>query len=283
MNEETTPPATEQPSIEETPVAMVNTDGTFADNWNTMLQDESLHEDKTLPRIKDVESLAKSYIHVRKQVPLDKMARPNENWGDSDWEEFYKAGGRPDTAADYNIKKPDDFPAEIPWDEDLIKGYQDLFHKIGLSKKQSDALIAFNNTTSMEAYQKLQQKQDMDFTTLKDALTKKWGMAYDQNVHLGNIAIDKGSKGDLEYKERLVQKVNADPDLVEFTSNLGSLFAEHKIVEDTNIPTPADIETRIKEEMNKPEYTNRNHPNHKYQVKLVQQLFQEKVKYAKTG
>jgi hypothetical protein len=262
---------------------MVNTDGTFAENWHTMLQDGTLHEDKTLPRIKDVESLAKSYVHVRKQVPLDKMARPNENWTDSDWEEYHKAGGRPDTAEDFNIKKPDDLPEGIPWDEDLSKDYQNLFFKIGLSKKQSDAIADFNKTRMIETKQRLDQMKESEFVTLKDALTKKWGMAYDQNVHLGNIAIEKGSKKDLDFKERLIQKINADPDLVEFTSNLGGLFAEHKIVEDTNIPTPADIQTRISEEMARDSYTNRNHPNHKHQVQLVQQLFQEKVKYAKTG
>lgn len=294
MADETTPPVTppEPPTTPpEPPTRMVNDDGTFAENWHTMLKDESLHEDKTLPRIRDIENLAKSYVHVRKQVPLDKTAIPNENWTDSDWDAWYDAGGRPKTAADFNIVRPKDYPEEL-WDDNRAKGYQEFFHKIGLSKKQSDALVAFNNEQTLAIKQTLDQQEETEFTDLKDALHKKWGAAYDQKVHLGNIAIEKGAKGDLDYKERIIEKINADPDLIEFTSNLGSLFAEHKIVEDTQIPTPGDIDIQISKAMGKdlsPEqqkhhpYSNAQHPDHKRQVEIVKHLFEQKQKSLKTG
>lgn len=288
MSEEQTPP--ENP---EQPSSPFNEDGTLVENWQALAPEgyEELRESQTLPRLKKFWDVAKSYEHVRRQVPLDKIAKPNENFTDSDWEAWYEAGGRPETAADYGIKRPKDYPEEL-WDEQRSQGYQDLFHKIGLSKAQSDALVAYNNEQTLALKKTLDQQEELNFKTLEDNLHTKWGAAYDQNVHLGNIAIEKGSKGDLEYKERLLDKINSDPDLIEFASNLGSLFAEHKIVEDTKIPTPGDYDEQISKAMGmdlSPEqrknhpYLNRNHPDHKRQVEMVKRLFEEKNKSLKTG
>ena len=63
----------------EAPSSIVKEDGSLVENWHTLLSDETLHDDQTLPRFKNVESLAKSYLNVRKQVPMDKIAIPTEN------------------------------------------------------------------------------------------------------------------------------------------------------------------------------------------------------------
>ena len=246
MSDETTPPvAPEQPP---SPTSPFNADGTLVENWHTLAPEgyEHLREDKTLPRIKKFWDLSSSYVNVRKQVPLDKMPRPNDNFSEADWDEFYKAGGRPDTAQDYNIKKPEDFPEEY-WVQDNADKYQEVFHKLGINKKQSDALVALNNEMTLAAIKDIEQQEEMEFTTLKDNLRKKWGRAFDQNTHLGDIAIEKGAKGDEGFKERLIEKINKDPDLIEYSANLGSLFSEHGIFEDTKIPTPSDIQKQINE------------------------------------
>ena len=246
MADETTPPvAPEQPP---SPASPFNADGTLVENWHTLAPEgyEHLREDKTLPRIKKFWDLSSSYVNVRKQVPLDKMPRPNDNFSEADWDEFYKAGGRPDTPQDFNIKKPEDFPEEY-WVQDNADKYQEVFHKLGISKKQSDALVALNNEMTLAAIKEIEQQEEMEFTTLKDNLRKKWGRAFDQNTHLGDIAIEKGAKGDEGFKERLIEKINKDPDLIEYSANLGSLFSEHGIFEDTKIPTPSDIQKQINE------------------------------------
>jgi hypothetical protein len=249
-----------------------------------MLKDETLHEDKTLPRIKDVESLAKSYVHVRKQVPLDKIARPSEHFTDADWEEFHKAGGRPDTAADYALTRHEEIPEEA-MPQEAIDSFQELLHKHGASKKLSDAIHEWNTDRVLQARKMMAEKAEADSTAISDGLHTLWGGAYDQNVHRGNIAMSRDAdfEKDADYAERVKAKVSADADLIRHLSNIGSKFVEHKIVEDLNVPTPGDIQERINAEMAKPEYIDRAHPNHKYQVKKVSQLFQEKAKYSKTG
>ena len=118
-----------------------------------------------------------------------------------------------------------------------------------------EELVKINNEEALKITKEAEQQREFEFQALKDKLVNKWGNAYNQNVHLGEIAVDKAAKGDDEFKQRILDKVNADPDLIEMTANLGSLFAEHKIVETTKIPTPGDLQDQINEIMAKPEYT----------------------------
>ncbi|KKN75811.1 hypothetical protein LCGC14_0376870 [marine sediment metagenome] len=283
-DENDTSEQTEQLSEEVT--SLVNADGTFVKDWTTKLKDETLHNDPTLIRFKGIEELSSGHVNVRRQVPMDKMPRPTDHFTDTDWEDFHKAGGKPDTAGDYNIQRDEKIP-EAAMTKQMIEGYEELFHKIGLSKKQSDAIVAYNSEQMITQLTTMAQKSEMDFNTLKDGLTKKWGLAFEQNTHLGNIAIDKGAikgadgKVDLDAKERLIEKINKDPDLIEFASNLGSLFAEHKIVEDINIPSIGDMDTKIREAQNHPAYMDKRNPDHARQVQIVAHLIQEKTKHQK--
>jgi len=264
MSDELTPPvAPEQPIVElvapAAPTSPFNADGTLVEDWHKLAPEgyEELRESKTLPRLKKFWDLSRSYESVRKQVPLDKMPRPNENFSDADWNEFYNAGGRPDTPGDYNITRPEEMP-EVMMPQAKIDEWHELFHKGGASKKLVDLIVNKNNEDYLALKKENEQMEELEGIKLKDNLNVKWGRAYDQNVHLGNVAIEKGVKGDEGLKERLIEKVNKDPDLIEFASNLGSLFAEHNIVESANIPTPSDIQTQITEIEQDPRYLSKD-------------------------
>lgn len=287
MSESETPPVAPEQPPETPPIeSLVNADGTFVKDWTTKLKDETLHNDPTLIRFKGIEELSSGHVNVRRQVPMDKMPRPTEHFTDTDWEDFHKAGGKPETAGDYNITRDEKIPEEA-MTKQMIEGYQELFHKIGLSKKQSDAISAYNSEQMISQLTTMAQQSEMDFNTLKDGLTKKWGLAFEQNTHLGNIAIDKGAikgadgKVDLDAKERLIDKINKDPDLIEFASNLGSLFAEHKIVEDPSIPSIGDMDSKIREAQAHPAYMDSRHIEHDRQVQLVSHLIKEKTSHQK--
>jgi hypothetical protein len=176
MPDEPTPPA----EPEQVP-SLVNEDGTFVKDWTTKLKDESLHNDATLKTIPDIDTWAKNHVNLRKQVPMDKMPRPTEHFTDSDWDEYHKAGGRPDTAADYNIKRNEGIPEALRTKE-AIDSDQEFYLKAGFSKKQVEALEQYNEDKLLTAIQNSETQKDMDFNALKDGLTKKWGAAYDQKA-----------------------------------------------------------------------------------------------------
>lgn len=280
MVEEATTETTE--TTETTPTSLIGENGNFVKDWHKLLKDESLHDDKTLPNFKEVESLAKSYVHVRKQVPLDKMAIPNENSTDDDWEKWYEAGGRPPTAVDYALARPKEFPEEY-WSDERANKWMERFHKVGLNPKQVKYLFDENNADILEAIKAQNDLIIANRQEVKDGLYKDWGAAYESKKHQGNYAIEKGTEGDPEFKARLLAKFGDDPDFIRYSSNLGGKFAEHGDIVESHAQTPDDIQAEIDKEMHTEAYQKRTHPGHKAAMKRVSMLFQEKNKVTPTG
>ena len=263
------------------PVAMADVDGNLRDGWLDSV-DEKYRSEPYLKEVKNIQSMASSVVSARRMVGKDKIAIPNETTTDEEMEAWHTAGGRPSTAVDYNIARPDDFPEEH-WSGELALAAQDLFHKIGLNSKQAAALTEFNNANILTA---LKTKNDATIANrqeIKDGLYKDWGAAYPQKEHQGNYAIEKGTEGDPEFKARLTAKFGDDPDFIRFTSNIGGKFAEHGDIVDSHAQLPADLQAEIDKEMNTDAYKNGRHSGHKAIVQKVFKLREALTKVTKTG
>ena len=287
MVEPVAPPAEPAAPPAEPLAALVNSDGELREGWRDTLP-EDIRGDKVFDRVSNFEGVMKSLASAEKAFGKDKIVKPNEASSDADWDAYYVAGGRPDTAGDYNLTRPDELPEEH-YSQELATAAQELFHKIGLSKKQADALFAFNNNNAIALLTKNAQDSELEATTLKNGLYAKWGNGYEQRKHLGNAAVESGTAGDVEFKERLLGKFGNDPDFIEYSANLGAKFQETGSPVVTTIPTPGDIQEQINTEIaNKAygiDYLKRGFTKqqHKDQVKKVSMLFQERDKHLKTG
>lgn len=259
MNEEGLAEATAVETSAATPAPeWVSIDGTLAEGWTSSLGDE-LRDEKSLSTIKNVKDLAKSYVNTKRMVGKNKIAIPTESSSDSEWAEYYRAGGRPDTIEDYGLVPPDGFPAEFVdqiFPADRLTKWQERFYKGGVSKKAASQFIAEFANDMLADIQEQQQSEKMQEDELVRELSKEWGAAYDQNIHYGNMAIEEGVAGDVEFKARVVAKVQHDPDLTRLLSNLGSKFSEGKPPGYAAIPTPADYQAQIAEIMENPLYLN---------------------------
>ncbi len=279
MPEETTAEAT----TTETP-AMFNAEGGFTENWTQTLTDTALHDNPTLKSSKTVESLASQLVNAQKITGMDKdrmVIAPNEASSEDEWAAFHKAGGRPETADDYAFARPEELPEEY-YSPDQTKSVQDLMHKLGLSKKQADALFAFNNDFVIAELTKRAQDAELAATKLQDGLYADWGNAFEQKKHLGNVAINEGAAGNDEFKARLTEKFGDDPDFIRFAANLGSKFSEAGSPEIALIPTTGDIQNEITEAMahkaHGPDFKQHGFTKaqHEAQVEKVSQLFLKK-------
>jgi len=242
----------------EVPSTYFGNDGALLDGWQNTL-DESLRTEKSLATFKSVNDLAKSFVNTKSMVGKNTMEVPTESSSEEVWEAFYKAGGRPDTVADYNLKAPDDFPQELleqAFPKERLEAWQERFYKAGISKKAAENLINEFAKDMLADYQAIKQTEEMEKAELIRNLTAEWGVAFEQNKHLGNIAVEEGTLGDIDFKNRLVQKFGNDPDFIKYSSNLGRKFAEGKSPNFTNIPTPADYQSQIDEIMENPLYLN---------------------------
>ena len=245
------------------PVPFADAEGNLRENWYA--DDDDLKEHgETLKRFKNVKPLAKSFMQVRKMVGTDLTAIPTDKFTEKDWDAWHDAGGRPSTAADFNFKKPDDFPEEL-WSDSRALEWMEFLHKIGISENQAKSIFEKNNGDILVGDKSLNDAIAISRQEVKDGLYKDWGNAYESKNHLGNLAIEHGCKGatatpegDAEFKARLCDKFGDDPDFIRYSSNLGGKFAEHGSITVSQVPTPGDIQSQITEIMAKPEYSHRD-------------------------
>jgi hypothetical protein len=276
------------------PTPLVNAEGVLRDGWRDSLP-EDIRSDKVFDRVSNFEGIMKSLSSAERAFGKEKISIPGEASSEAEWTEFHKAGGRPETAGDYNLSRPEEL-SEEHYSKELATAAQDLFHKIGLSKKQADALFEFNNSAVITQLASNAQNAEAARAQLKNELYSEWGNAFEQKKHFGNVAVEKGSAGNQEFKERLLNTKLADgtrlgdnSDFIRHNSNLGSMFSEAGSLTVEMIPTPGDIQTQIDEAMAHKSHgiDYKDHgftrDQHDAQVEKVSKLFVEKTKHLKTG
>ncbi len=248
-----------------TPPAFFGTDGVLNDGWQGTLG-EDIREEKSLLSFKSVGDLAKSFVNTKKMVGANVIAVPTDITTEAELAEFHKAGGRPETVADYNLKVPEGFPeaaVEQVFPAARLEAWQERFFKGGVSQKAADLFIAeFANDMAADL-QAMNQAKEATHTELTSGLATDWGAAFEQKKHLGNIAMNEAASSMVngqavvneEFKARLVAKAGNDPDIIRAFANLGEKFAEGKPPGFAAIPTPSDHQDQIDKLMEDPLYT----------------------------
>ncbi len=248
-----------------TPTDFFGTDGVLNEGWQGTLE-EDIREEKSLLSFKSVGDLAKSFVNTKKMVGANVIAIPTDISTEGEWQEFHKAGGRPETVADYNLKAPEGFPEEAlekVFPAARLEAWQERFFKGGVSKKAADLFIAEFANDMITDLQTMNQAKEAEKTELVTGLATDWGAAFEQKKHLGNIAMNEAATSMVggqpvvneEFKARLVQKAGDDPDIIRAFANLGSKFAEGKPPGFGAIPTPSDLQDQIDKLMEDPLYT----------------------------
>ncbi len=273
----TEPAAPAEPAAagEPTP-ALVNAEGALRENWRESLP-EDIRSDTVFDRVKDFHGMAKSLASAERMIGKDKIAIPNENSSEAELDAWHRAGGRPDTVEGYDWTKPDDFPEDL-YSEDYAKTMLDILFANGGSKKLADALLAGNLELAAAQAKSNEVNAGLDMESLNNNLLNKWGNAYEQKKHLGDVAIHHGTLDNTELKERILEKFANDPDFIEYSSNLGAKFQEstgvHVPIETG--PSLGDIDGEIAKLQASDAFTNRRNPDHRRTIEKVIELFKKK-------
>jgi len=228
--------------------------GALTEGWQNTLP-EGYRDEASLKTVNDTKVLAKMFVDTKRMVGQNTIAAPTDVSPKDEWDEYYRIGGRPDTVEDYGLAAPEGFPpefAEKVFPAERIASWQKRFFEGGVSKKAASAFIAEFANDMLADIQMAKQADEAQLAELTSGLSTDWGAAYDQKIHLGNIAIEEGTMGSAEFKERVIGKVQKDPDLTRLLANLGGKFSEGRSPEFANIPTPSDLQTQINELMASP-------------------------------
>lgn len=255
-----TPEPTPEPTPDPTPTSeptYFGSDGALSEGWQTTLP-EGYRDEASLKTVTDAKVLAKMFVDTKRMVGKNTIAIPTDISTEGEWQEYHKAGGRPETVADYNLAVPDGFPEEIKtqvFPEGRLEKWQERFFKGGVSKKAADAFIAEFAQDILADYQSMTQAKELAMSELKAGLSTEYGAAMEQKKHIGNVAIEEGTKGDPDFKQRLTDKFGNDPDFIRYSVNLGEKFAEGKPPGYRAVPTPSVYQDQIDALMADPLYT----------------------------
>ena len=244
-------------------------------DWKVNLSDD-VKADKSLENIKDINALAKSYIHAQKMVGSDKIPVPNKYATEDDWNAVYEKLGRPKTADGYKF----DLPQDKQVDEVSLKEFSSQAHKLGLLPGQAQGMVKFYNEITAKSLQDADSKALAARETSTKELKQEWGQAFDQKVsQAATLAKSVGATELLDTNLADGTKLGDHPVMIKAFAELANKMGEDSIVQASGPTylTPNQIEKQIGElTQTDSAYWDKNHPNHQASVDEVLALREKK-------
>jgi hypothetical protein len=241
-------------------------------DWKVNLSDE-IRADKSLENIKDIQGLAKSYIHAQKMVGADKIPVPNKYATEDDWNEVYSKLGRPES--------PDGYSFDTKGiDESGLKSFAEHAHKMGLLPQQANEMVKWYQGNVDATTQENNTKAEKARNDSVIALKKEYGQAYDNKLKAASAMAKQYIEPDvLNLNMADGTKLGDHPSIIKAFASLSEKMGEDQFVNPSgpSYLTPEQLNKQIGElTATGSAYWDKNHPNHKTAVQEVLALREQK-------
>lgn len=170
-----------------------------------------------------------SHLNLEKLLGHEKVPIPKDVNDVEGWNRFSKAMGIPDKAEGYGL--PD---AKLP---ESMKGmtidknkFAEIAHSFKCTPAQAKGLWETYQREHVESYNRAVEAHQKKITETVNTLKGQWGDAYQANVELGQMVINKFSD-DQETNDYITSVLTQDPKGIKFLAKIGDQFAENKIGE----------------------------------------------------
>ena len=265
---ETTETTTEAPKQEtqiEQPVP------TVAKSWKEAISEE-FREDPNIAKFTEIDALAKSYINATRMIGQDKVAVPNNNSTDDQWNEVYDKLGRPESPDKYKLEANSDV---VPLDESAIKSFAENAHQLGLNNKQAQGILEFYKNSMEGSAQQTKIDTETSQAQAEQELRKEWGRSYDDNIkRAAQVAKANMNAEILDLTLSDGRRLGDHPEIIKGFANIANLMSEDKMIGtgEDNATSGRDLNEEISKIVNDRDgpYWNKSHPEHD---KIVQQVF----------
>lgn len=123
-----------------------------------------------------------SYKQIEEWQGRAPLRIPGEGAKPEEWGKVYDALGRPKTADEYGIAdRPSDFPAEIPYSEDVARYFSTVFHEFGLTKQQAQGIAGKYNAKQREMFETYVAQRTAESQKADAELHAEWGPKFEPN------------------------------------------------------------------------------------------------------
>ena len=274
MSEETTATSEEvvETDVETTEAAEV--EAQKEESWRDGLPDD-LQGVKTLEKFKDVDALAKGYVHLEKYFD-GTIKIPGEKATPEDWDRYYSKLGRPDTPDDYEFEKQE-VPEGMNYDEHMEGEFLKKAHGMGLNSKQVGDLYGWYNAQTKDMFVQHQVAQENSIQKAEIELRADWGRQYEEKISSIQRLVDQYATNDeKQYLE--TSGFGNDPNVARMMDRIAKDHGEAKHLGDPKINafTDPDSAQRAKDAFYRDTesddykaYFSENHPRHNEVVKML--------------
>ncbi|NBT50816.1 MAG: hypothetical protein EBV86_07105 [Marivivens sp.] len=242
-------------------------------SWLDSLNEE-YRNNSLVNKFEDPNEFAKSYVNQFKVIGADKVVKPSKNWSDEQYEEFYAATGRPESAEEYQSSLFEQYS------EEELAGLRQMAFEAGLQPRQFEKLSQFLMQAGDNAKNNYDEVLEQKAFEARESLRQEYGYAMDQKVDLA-IRTAKQYLGadNMEIFETQLPDgtlLGDNPAVVKMFVSIAESMGEDRIVGETNemVMTPQEAKRQIDEYM-RPDspYRIADHPDHDAAVAEVNRLF----------
>jgi len=272
ITQETVPVETTTTETVTPPTTEIKTEATTStSSWKDSISEE-YRADPNIEKFTEIDALAKSYINATKMIGQDKVAIPNNNSTEDQWNEVYAKLGRPESPDKYQIDTKSDV---VPFDEGAIKSFTEQSHKLGLNNKQAQGILEFYKNAIEGSAQQSKIDTETAQAQAEQELRQEWGRDFEGKVkQAGALAKANINSEVLDMQLQDGTRIGDHPEIIKGFAKIADMMSEDKIVatESENVNTVADIESEISTIINDTNgpYWNKGHPDHD---KMVQQVY----------
>jgi len=239
--------------------------------WKDSISQE-FREDPNISKFTEIDALAKSYINATRMIGQDKVAVPNENSTDDQWNEVYGKLGRPESADKYKLEVNSE-TAQI--DESSIKSFAENAHKLGLNNKQAQGILEYYKDSMEGSAQQSKIDTETAQAQSEAELRKEWGRSFDENLKkAASVAKANMNEDVLNMQLKDGTRLGDHAAIIKGFANIANLMSEDKMIgtDEDSATGGRNLDEEISKIVNDRDgpYWNKGHPEHD---KIVQQVF----------
>ncbi len=175
-------------------------------------------------------------------IGTDKIPLPGKTATDEQWNEVYNKLGRPESPDKYKLELKTDV---APVDENVIKGFAQNAHKLGLNNKQAQGILEFYKNTLESSAKEMSVNMEYAQEQAANELRSEWGRAYDDNLRKASAVAKTYLEPELlDTQLKDGSRLGDNPKIIKAFANIANLLSEDKIVgtEADNILQGREIE-----------------------------------------
>lgn len=196
----------------------------------------------------DIPGMMRSLVHNKSMVGADKVAKPQKNWDESKYHDFFKQIGLPDSVDNYDFEVRGLPEGQKP-DDKFIGSFKEKAYEAGILPQQAEKLVEWFNQTNSSKNEEIQSQIKNEFEQSRLELQKEYGSSLEGKLKQGFDTLKLFASDD-EIESMTKKGLLDEPDvarlLIKITDNLNDDHFESDLLDQSGM-TPAQADQRLKE------------------------------------